>query len=123
MKIQDQLGMPVNTMKVPRFPENQWKERCAPPGFLFTTPIQKYNQLIEISDDEVPFNRKEPLCIVTEQELKEDAARVEEEKKAWREKVAKKEAEKKRKKEEEERKREEERDPYLVGLRRQGYRI
>ena len=121
VKAQDQTGMPVSTVKLVRWAVYKWQRRAS---LIYShTYVQKYKQLIEISDDEVPFNRKEPLCIVTEQELKEDAARVEEEKKAWREKVAKKEAEKKRKKEEEERKREEERDPYLVGLRRQGYRI
>ena len=87
VKAQDQMGMPVNTMKVARFPENQWTINCTKTGYFLTTRVQKYNQLIEISDEQLPFNYKEPLSVVTEEELKADPARVEEEKKAWLEEL------------------------------------
>ena len=87
VKAQDQTGMPVNTIKVARFSENQWNIHCGWPQLLPTTRVQKYNQLIEISDGELPFNYKQPLFIVTEEKLKADPARVEEERKAWLEEL------------------------------------
>ena len=93
VKAQDQTGMPVSTIKVARFPENQWNIHCSRRGWS-TIRVQKFKQLIEISDDEVPFNRKEPPSIVTEEDLKADVARVEAEREAG-----------------------------LEGLRNQGYRI
>ena len=89
VKAQDQLGTPVSTIKLARLVEYKWG---AVPynllhggtGFLYR---QTYKKLTEISDEEKPFNYKEPLSVVTEEELKEDAARVEEEEKTWREKV------------------------------------
>ena len=94
VKAQDQTGMPVNTMKVARFPENQWTIHCGWPRLQPTTRVQKYKQLTEISDEALPFSKREPLYVVTEEELKAEPARLEQEKKAW-----------------------------LEGLRRQGYRM
>ena len=92
VKAQDQVGTPVSTIKLARLAEGEWKRV----SYSFGSPtfVQKYKQLIEISDEEIPFDYKEPLYVVTEEELKEDAARVEEEKEAW-----------------------------LEGLKRQGYRL
>ena len=89
VKAQDQTGMPVSAIKLVRLVEYKWG---AVPynllhggtGFLYR---QVYKKLTEISDEEKPFNYKEPLSVVTEEELKEDVARVEEEEKTWREKV------------------------------------
>ena len=49
----------------------------------------KFKKLTEISDEEIPFKYKEPLSIVTEEELKADQTRLEDEEKAWREEVRK----------------------------------
>ena len=93
VRAQDQTGISVSTMKVARLVESEWKQRASL-SYDSRTRVQKYNQLIEISDEELPFNYKQPLFVVTEEELKADPSRVEQEKKAW-----------------------------LVGLRRQGYRL
>ena len=84
VKAQDQTGMPVNTIKLARLVEYEWVERT-PRQFRY---VHKYKQLKEIIDDEeVPFNYKEPLSIVTEEELKADATSLKQEEKEWREKV------------------------------------
>ena len=84
VKAQDQTGMPVSTIKLTRLVEYKWVE-CPPKIYKY---VHKYEQLKEISnDEEVPFNYKEPLYVVSEEEIKEDAARVEKEEKEWREKV------------------------------------
>ena len=87
VKAQDQLGAPVNTMKMARFRENQWREDLRQrPNYSWIKCVQKYKQLIEIRDEDRPLNTvncKEPLYVITEEELKEDAARVEQERKTW----------------------------------------
>ena len=82
VKTQDQTGMPVSTIKLVRLVEGEWRE--CPRELLY---YRRYKQLTEISDNEFLFNYKEPLCVVTEEEIKEDAARLEAEEKEWREKV------------------------------------
>ena len=79
---QDQTAAPVSTVKLARLAEYEWKEVC-----VFYRYVYKYKQLTEISDNDLPFNYKEPLSIVTEEELQADGARVEAEEKEWREKV------------------------------------
>ena len=111
VKAQDQTSAPVSTIRLVRLVENEWVERHIGKRYNHW-----YKQLIEISDNEFPFIFSEPLSIVTEEELKEDVARVEAERDAWLEEVAKKEEE--RKTEEEKRKREEEEER----RKRRGYR-
>ena len=65
VKAQDQTGMPVDTIKLARWVEKE--------GYY----KDKYKQLTEISDEEVPFNYKQPLYVVTEEELKAEPAIVE----------------------------------------------
>ena len=81
VKAQDQTGTPVSTIKLARFPENERTINCVERGWR-TTRVQKYKQLIEISNEKKPVTKKEPLHVVTEEELKADVARVEQEKKA-----------------------------------------
>ena len=94
VKAQDQVGMPVSTTRLVRSVDNQWGEnpigRPTYPGYGRPNDyVRKYQQLIEISDEENPFKYKEPLSLVTEEELEADRVRVEEEEKAWREEVRK----------------------------------
>ena len=86
VKTQDQTVMPVSTIKLARLAEGEWEEEIWQSSYKRRFPcVQKYKQLTEISDEQFPFNYSEPLSIVTEEELQADAARVEEERKAWRE--------------------------------------
>ena len=85
VKAQDQTGMPVSTIKLARLSEYQLEERD--PWSYHPTDVHMFNQLIEIRKEEIPFNKNEPLSIVTEEELQSDRARVEEEIRVWREQV------------------------------------
>ena len=89
VKAQDQTGIPVSTIKVARLVESEWKQRVS---ILFQsfTRVQKYKQLIEISDEEIPVNYKEPLYVVTEEELQAEPARLEQEREAWLESLRRK---------------------------------
>ena len=82
VKAQDQTGIPMRIMKVARLVESEWKQRVSVLSQLFTR-VKKYKQLIKISDEELPFNYKQPLFIVTEEELQADGIRVKEEREAW----------------------------------------
>ena len=93
LKAQDQTGMPFSTIRLVRLVEYGREEDC-----MGNTYYGRYKRLTVISDDEIPFskkavNKKVPPSIVTEEELKEDATRVEAEKKAWLEKIRKREEE------------------------------
>ena len=82
VKAQDQTGTPVRGIRLVRLAEYEWEQRVSFHVGSHTF-VQKYKKLTEISDEQFPFNYKEPLSIVTEEELKAEPARVEQEKKAW----------------------------------------
>ena len=56
---------------------------------ITTVYYRKYKKLTEISDEQIPFIYKQPLSIVTEEELQVDGARLKEEEKEWREEAHK----------------------------------
>ena len=86
VKAQDQVGSLVSSIKLARLVEYKWRE-CVLLGCEWHTHVQKYKQMIEISNEQFPFNYKEPLSVVTEEDLKADATRVETEREAWLEKL------------------------------------
>ena len=91
LKAQDQTGMPVSSMKLVGLFQYEWRRNIGNPGDHYTYPFeQNYQQLMELGDDAIPFNGKEPMSFVTEEELKADAARVEAEKKEWLKEIPKK---------------------------------
>ena len=87
VKAQDQTGMPVSTIKLAGLATDQLRERLhlSPNAF-----VRGFKHLIEISNKEKRVSKKVPLSIVTEEDLKADAARVEQEREAWREELRKK---------------------------------
>ena len=88
VKAQDQFGISVSSSKVVRLVEHEWGENPtgSPTYFGYLHDyVREFKQLTEISDVEIPFKYKEPLSIVTEEELEADR----EEEKAWREAVRK----------------------------------
>ena len=89
VKVQDQTGIPVSTIRLVRLVEGEWEEVEYYDSYIGNRfhYRQNYKQLIEISDEEIPFNYKQPLSVVTEEELKADVARVEEEREAWLEEL------------------------------------
>ena len=82
VKAQDQTGMPVSTIRIARLAEGEWQQRASL-SYDSRTRVQKYKQLIEVSDEKIPVKYKEPLYVVTEEELKAEPARLEQEKEAW----------------------------------------
>ena len=86
VKAQDQVGSLVSSIKLARLVEYKWR-KCVLLSFEWHTHVQKYNKLKEISDEQFPFNYKEPLYVITEEELQADASRVEAEREAGLEKL------------------------------------
>ena len=78
VKAHHQTGTPLSTIRLVRLAGYEWKEYSK--GYTFS---RSYQQLTGISDEELPFNYKQPLSIVTQEDRKADVARVEEEKKTW----------------------------------------
>ena len=90
VKAQDQLGTPISTFILVRMTQHQLGENPLGKPYHPNQPhdyIRKFKQLIEIGNEKIPFNYKESLFIVTEEELEADPARLEEEVKTWREEV------------------------------------
>ena len=102
VKAQEQLGMPVSTIKLvrlaeyklgenplgrPAFPHNPSDYVGKPHSHNPHDYVRKFKILTEIGDNDTPFNYKEPLSIVTQEELDADRARAAEEEKTWREAV------------------------------------
>ena len=85
VKIQDQFGIPVRSIKLARSFENQWPGYPAGVHAFGAYGYIPKKQLTEIGDEENPLKYKEPLYVATEEELQADAARVNEEQKAWQE--------------------------------------
>ena len=86
MKIQDQFGIPVSKIILAEFYENSWYEDARSLRYNY---CHDYQEITEIDNEQILGAYKRPLFIVTEEELKADAARLKEEEKAWREEVRK----------------------------------